>query len=108
MLIDLIGETFLARPKNADDLSWLLSDRVHYKPTREIKPEDIEEFDLPREKDVFSHRNSETVKLYFQDEDHRLLELALDQVMQYLKRDRFAGSHNNSVTIACLEVSIRF
>ncbi|KAJ3301783.1 hypothetical protein HDV03_000322 [Kappamyces sp. JEL0829] len=104
MLIDLIGESFLVRPKNADDLSMMLSDRVHYKEAREIREEDVEEFDLPTYTREFSHRNAEIVKLHFADEDHALLALALDEVMQALRRDRFAGSRNNLVTVTCLEL----
>jgi transcription initiation factor TFIID subunit 2 len=104
LLLDLLGDSFLARPKNADDLSLCLNERVHYKAVKEIRKEDIEEFDFPIEADSFSHRNAETVKDHFAEEDHHLLDLAMEEVMKALKRDRFAASRNNCVTIACLEV----
>ena len=104
LLIDLLGDSFLARPKNADDLSLCLAERVHFKVAKEIRKEDIEEFDFPIESDSFSHRNSETVKDHFVEEDHQLLDIALQEVMKALKRDRFAGSRNNCITISCLEV----
>lgn len=94
----------MARPKNANDLSWCLSDRVHYKESREIRKEDVEEFEFSNDVELFSHRNAETVKLHFVDQDHELLELALNEVMLTLKRDRFSGSRNNGVTVAGLEV----
>jgi hypothetical protein len=104
MLIDLIGDSFLVRPKNASDLSMLLSDRVHFKEAREIREEDVEEFDLPTGVVDFSPANAEVVKLHFNEEDISLLGTAQNEIMQALKRDRFAGSRNNLVTVACLEL----
>lgn len=114
LLIDLIGDIFLPRPKNIDDLSLTLSDRVHYKEAREIRKEDVEEFDLllnpssfeGEESDKFSPSSSEIVKQYFDPDDLVLLEKATALIMLHLKRDRFARSHNNVVSIACLEVFI--
>jgi transcription initiation factor TFIID subunit 2 len=106
ILIDCIGNTFLQRPKNASDLAWSLAERIHYKETRAIRNEDVEEFEFPTVEEEWSHHNSETVKNFFSPEDHVLLEAALNEVSKYMVRDRFSPSFQNAVTVACLEVYV--
>jgi transcription initiation factor TFIID subunit 2 len=104
ILIDCIGNAFFARPKNASDLAWSLAERIHFKETRTIRTEDVEEFEFPNEVEVWSHNNCETVKNYFTSDDHPLLEAALEQISRYMVRDRFSPSFQNSLTVSCLEV----
>ena len=87
-------------------MAWCLSERIHFKETRTIRNEDVEEFEFPQAAETWSHENSETVKLYFQSEDHRLLEIALSEISRYLVKDRFSCSFQNAITISCLEVSL--
>ncbi|KAI8897387.1 hypothetical protein BC833DRAFT_49750 [Globomyces pollinis-pini] len=104
ILIDCLGQTFLQRSKNANDLTWCLTERIQYKDIRVIRKEDVEEFDFPEEAEVWTHQNSETVKVFFEESDHPLLETAIKEVHRLLLKDRIAPSHQNAVTVACLEI----
>lgn len=107
LLIDCICNSFLARPKRGD-LSDSLAERVAYKETRTIRNEDVEEFEFPDSDlvDEFKYTDCETVKNYFNEEDHVLLERMLEQISRYLVKDRFESSYQNKVTVSCLEVDL--
>ena len=108
VLIDCLGMSFLPRPKNSDDLAWCLSERIKFKESRTFRSEDVEEFDFPVIEEAFSHRNSEIAKNFFQNEDDDLLEQSLQELARYLVKDRFNSSYKNAVTVACLEVLLKW
>jgi transcription initiation factor TFIID subunit 2 len=108
ILFDCIGNSFLQRPKNSNDLAWCLSERIKYKETRSIRTEDVEEFEFPSESETWSRSNCDTFKTYFQQGDEELLEIVLQQVSRYMVKDFFESSFQNSVTVSCLEVFLLF
>ncbi|KAJ3257113.1 hypothetical protein HK103_004941 [Boothiomyces macroporosus] len=108
LLLDCIGNMFLARPKSADDIASNLLERSQIKETRVLRNEDVEELEFPIDLSNWSRFNSETVKNYFEDEDHDLLNICIKEIDRLLVRDRFAPSHQNSVTVTCLEVMIKW